>query len=206
MKQFLQNISIAPKVERPFPDKAILWGSQDGGKNHFPTVAEARSRIYADITIPLREFGSAVAGAQERIWIVDDYLFISDGRTPKSQIDQILIWLPLWLAATDIRFLTKSHLEVTEDEVKKLHTRALDISNHQARPQKECRIEVRMHLKKDCNFIHDRFAIVDDELWHFGGTIGGLHSSVSAASRGWRAVDHGAISFFEEIWSLGDRK
>lgn len=206
MKGFAPDISIAPKAERPFPAKRILWCSQVGGQNRFPTTHEAWDRKYSGNPVPLLAFGDAVADAQERVWIVDEYLLMPDSGNPAERIDQILAWLPLWLAASDIRLLTKQHREVDEADLNRFQRQAQAISNYAARREKECRIEVRTHLTKNCNFIHDRFAIIDDELWHFGGTAGGFQASVSAASRGWRAADHGAISFFEEIWSAGERK
>jgi len=206
MKGFTPNIPIAPKAERPFPKKEILWGSQGGGQAYFPTSAAAYERKYADDPIPLKKFGKAVSDAQERVWIVDEYLLIPDSGKPTKRIEQILTWLPLWFAASDIRLLTKQHQEVDENDLKKFQQHAQAINNQAVRREKECRIEIRMHLTRDCDFVHDRFSIIDDELWHFGGTVGGFHSRVSAASRGWRAADHGAISFFEEIWNAGERK
>lgn len=206
MKEFALGISISPRAERPFPAKKILWCSQEGGQNRFPTLDEAWNRKYSGNPVPLLEFGDAVADAQERVWIVDEYLLMPDSGNPAERINQILTWLPLWLAASDIRLLTKPHREVEEADLNRFKQQAQAISNHAARREKECRIEVRTHLTKNCNFIHDRFAIIDDELWHFGGTAGGFQASVSAVSRGWRAVDHGAISFFEEIWKAGERK
>lgn len=208
MKGLVLGIAIAPKAERPFPAIEILWCSQEGGQNRFPTSTAAWERKYSSDPVPLEKFGKAVADAQERVWIVDEYLLMPDkGKgSPADRVDKILTWLPLSLAASDIRLLTKRHQEVSEDDLKKFQLRARAISNHVARREKECRIEVRMHLTRECDFIHDRFAIVDDELWHFGGTIGGFHAAVSAASRGWRAADHGAIEFFEEIWNAEVRK
>jgi len=206
MKGFAPSIAIAPKAERPFPEKEILWGSQEGGQTQFPTFSAAYERKYSNDPVPLQKFGKAVSDAQERVWIVDEYLLRPDNGKPAIRIEQILTWLPLWLVASDIRLLTKPHQEVDDDELKKFPQRAQAINNHATRREKECRIEVRMHLTRNCNFIHDRFAIIDDELWHFGGTVGGFHSTVSAASRGWRAADHGAINFFEEIWNAGERK
>lgn len=206
MKGLALDISIAPKAERPFPAKKILWCSQEGGQNRFPTPDEAWGRKYSDNPVPLLEFGDAVARSQERIWIVDEYLLMPDSGNPTERIDQILAWLPLSLAASDIRLLTKRHREVNEADLNKFQQQAQAINNHAARREKECRIEVRTHLTKNCNFIHDRFAIIDDELWHFGGTAGGFQSSVSAVSRGWGAVEHGAIRFFEEIWNAGEQK
>lgn len=206
MKGFAPSIAIAPKAERPFPTKEILWGSQEGGQARFPTSTAAYERKYSNDPVPLQKFGKAVSDAEERVWIVDEYLLRPDSGKTARRIEQILTWLPLRLAASDIRLLTKHHQEVDENDLKKFQQHAQAINNHVTRREKECRIEVRMHLTRDCDFVHDRFAIIDDELWHFGGTVGGFHSKVSAASRGWRAVDHGAISFFEEIWNAGERK
>lgn len=37
--------------------------------------------------------------------------------------------------------------------------------------------------------IHDRFAVLDDEIWHFGGTVGGINPQLTAYSRGWKDSD-----------------
>ncbi|WP_417441329.1 hypothetical protein [Idiomarina sp.] len=200
------RVSLAPEAERPFPNKEILWGSQEGGQSLFPTTAAAYERKYSSDAVPLEKFCHAVANAQERVWMVDEYLLMPDRGNPVERIDKILEWLPLWLDASDIRLLTKPHQEISKDDLRRFYNHAMAINSHDVRRTKECRIEVRMHLTKDCDFVHDRFAIIDDELWHFGGTVGGFHSKVSATSRGWRAEDHGAIRFFEEIWDAGVRK
>lgn len=208
MMKLSPNIAIASKAERPFPARELLWGSQEGGQNRFPSSAAAWERKYSNEPLPLQKFSRAAADAQDRVWIVDQYLLMPENGkgSTVSRVDKILTWLPLDLAASDIRLLTKKHQEVGDADLKKFQQRAREISNHEARRGKECSIEVRIHLRQFCDFIHDRFAIVDDELWHFGGTVGGFHSGVSAASRGWRASDHGAIDFFEQIWNAGERK
>lgn len=209
MKVYAPDISIAPEAERPFSEKSILWNSQEGGQNRFPTLTAAWERKHSSDPVPLYEFGKAVADAQERVWIVDEYLLIPDKEKGSltDRVDKILMWLPLCLTASDIRLLTKRTQEVDESVLKKFRHRAQEINNHPPRRGKLCSIEIKLHLsERNCDYIHDRFAIVDDELWHFGATVGGFHSKVSAASRGWRAADHGAISFFEEIWNAGERK
>ncbi len=50
-------------------------------------------------------------------------------------------------------------------------------------------------------FLHDRFAIVDGALWHFGATAGGGHPGVTAASGPWPEAETRARLFFEECWS-----
>lgn len=54
--------------------------------------------------------------------------------------------------------------------------------------------------KEPSTDIHDRFAIVDNELWHFGADVGGAHLSINAASRGWNAEERGAVRFFDNVW------
>jgi hypothetical protein len=49
-------------------------------------------------------------------------------------------------------------------------------------------------------FPHDRFAVTNGELWHFGGTIAG-QEGLSAVSRGWKAVDIGVQKFVEDTWA-----
>lgn len=204
MKSTLPNIPIARRAERPFPEKEIFWGGQDGGQTFFPTLASVYERKFSIDPIPMKKFVQAVSSSQDRVWVVDEYFLMPDRGRPIERIEKILEWLPLWLAASDIRFLTKHHQEVDGECLKKIHQHAEMINNQATRRGKECRIEVRLHLTKSCDFIHDRFAIVDDELWHFGGSVGGLHSRVSAASRGWRAIDCDAERFFEEIWAAGE--
>ena len=66
-------------------------------------------------------------------------------------------------------------------------------------------VEVRWSTKLDKHyfpFLHDRFAIVDDGLWHFGSTVGGGHPGLTAASGPWPASDTRAVEFFEECWSI----
>lgn len=207
MKGFTPDIAIAPKAERPFPDKEILWSGLESWQSRFPNSAEAWSRKKSNNPVPMHAFCKAASEAQERVWVVDDYLFKLDSGSLTGRIKQILTWFPIGLAASDIRLLTRRTQEVDESVQEEFQNRAREINNHPARRGKLCSIEIKLHLSsRNCKFIHDRFAIVDDELWHFGATVGGFHADVSAASRGWRAADHGAIEFFEEIWNLGKRK
>lgn len=205
MKHFTPDIPVASKPQRPLPANEILWGSQEGGQNRFPTSTAAWERKHSGNPVPLLKFSNSVADAQDPVWLVDEYLLTPDRKSIVERIVQILAWLPLGIAANDIRLLTKQHKEIEEENLKNFQIHAQKINAYSVRRGKQCRIEVRTHLThRNCNFIHDRFAIIDDELWHFGGTTDGFQATVSASSRGWRAVDHGAIDFFEEIWNKGE--
>lgn len=53
---------------------------------------------------------------------------------------------------------------------------------------------------RDFDIFHDRFAVTDGELWHFGGTVGGIHPDLTAVSRGWDAESHNFTTLFNQLW------
>ena len=42
----------------------------------------------------------------------------------------------------------------------------------------------------DKDLIHDRFAIMDEEIWHCGAAVGGMHGALNAVSRGWKDTEN----------------
>lgn len=198
---FFSGVTVATPAPPPLPEKTIFWCDQDGGAQRFPSDRQAIfDRMHASEQTPLQAFVKAVSQAQERIWVVDEYLFApAEGKKPMVKLGQILDWFKPGLAASDIRMLTKTHEEIDTEMLTLFEVLGDEISLEPRRPTR-CVIEVRTHLTKSHNYLHDRFAIIDDELWHFGGSVGGFHHTVSAASRGWSALEHGAIEFFKMIW------
>lgn len=214
MNRFGSPVTLSSTRGRPIAEKQIIWCSETGGSSRFPAgMDDIVQRKYAVDPVPLVAFGEAVAAALDRIWIVDEYIFMSEGSREQQtrdgirrRIDRVLAWMPLTIEASDIRILTKAHREITESELAPLRQREADINRKSSHWDRECRIQVRDHRSTTFDYTHDRFAIVDDELWHFGGTVGGFLTSVSATSRGWSAAEHGAIQFFELAWSMGTGK
>lgn len=202
MSRFGSGLKLPTKPPRRTLKAEILWGDENGGSYHFPKdMATISSRMYSFDPSPLEPFRKAVISAVERVWIVDEYFLVSDReKNSDKRITKILDWLHVDLIASDIRILTKQHDEITEKTLQRFQTREQEINHHQARRAKVCSIQINTRLTRSFNYIHDRFAIVDDELWHFGATVGGFHASVNAASRGWDAVEMGAIEFFELAW------
>lgn len=45
---------------------------------------------------------------------------------------------------------------------------------------------------------HDRFAVIDFELWHFGSTVGGAYPKFGAVTRGWDGEEFRKV--FNAIW------
>jgi hypothetical protein len=141
--------------------------------------------------------------AQDHILVLDDFLFKpQEGQSRQSRYEQILFWLPNGLVANDVRFLTNAHEDRAEqDTIQKLFNEHVATINQRApRRAGAAKIEIGFSLGRKFPYVHDRFAIIDNELWHFGATVGGLHSLVNAATRGWDAKAHDAVRFFNDAW------
>jgi hypothetical protein len=207
------QFDVASRVERAVGEKTILWPTAIGYGNlsssdssRFPCLAAIKARHGAPLAQPLHTFVNTIMQAQDRILVLDDYLFDPrEGRQLQPRIDQILSWLPLDLSATDVRFLTKAiaNDKVHSDIIQQFEEHAKKI-NSSTPYAPGVNIEIRFTLNENFPYVHDRFAVIDDELWHFGATVGGLHEQVNAATRGWLAVDHDACTFFEIAWK-GDQ-
>ena len=213
-------IDATSRVRRPVPPKAILWPTAIGYGNidesadstRFPSWQALKARSNATPASPLATFIKATSEAQHRILVLDDFLFKPEGngrrqeridqRRLQERIDQVLEWLPLDLEAYDVRLLTAGigTKAVEADIVGQVANCAREINSASRYRQRALVIQVKFTLATDFPYVHDRFAIIDDELWHFGATVGGLHSLVNAATRGWSADDHDALKFFENAW------
>jgi hypothetical protein len=203
-------IDAAAPVTRPYPEQRILWptfpGYGDGGGSDsgvFPSLTAIKARRAACPPEALTAFVETVWMAQDRIFVLDEYLFKpQDGQSQRSRYDQILFWLPDGLVANEIRFLTSAVGDKAEQNtIQQLFTNRVNTIN-QRTPRRAgvAKIEVRFSLGINFPYVHDRFAIIDNELWHFGATVGGLHNLVNAATRGWDAEEHDAVRFFNDAW------
>lgn len=208
-------VNVTAPVTRPYPEPQILWptfpGYGDDSRSSdscaFPSLPAIKARRAARPAEVLTAFVEAAWMAQDRILILDDFLFKpQEGQSLQSRYDQILFWLPDILVANDIRVLTNSHEDPAEqDAIQKLfNEHVATINQHNPRRAGAARIEIRFSLGRRFPYVHDRFAIIDDELWHFGATVGGLHSLVNAATRGWNAETHDAVRFFKDAWDGDD--
>ena len=203
-------VNATAPITRPYPERQILWptchGYGDGGGSDagaFPSLTAIKARRAACPPEALTAFVEAARMAQDRIFILDDFLFkAQEDQSHQSRYEQILFWLPDGLVANDIRFLTKAHGDRAEqDAIRKLFSeRIAAINQRTPRRAGAAKIEIRFSLGSRFPYVHDRFAIIDNELWHFGATVGGLHSLVNAATRGWDAEAHDAVRFFNDAW------
>jgi hypothetical protein len=205
------TVDAASRVKRPVPPKAILWptvtwfGNLGAGadSSKFPGLTAIKARHAAQPAAPLETFLRAVRDAQDRVLVMDDFLFRLDneGRW-QGRVAQVLGWLPETLAAPDVRFLTGAPAtQFQKREIERRFAEREQVINARLRRQVRVTIEVRFTLRQEFPYVHDRFAIIDDDLWHFGATVGGLHNQVNAVSHGWDTDDHDAINFYDMAWS-----
>lgn len=145
----------------------------------------------------LDSFTRTLRNASEKIWIIDTYLHknFSKNKVLHSILDSILINK----ATIDVRLYLKS--KTNEENIKEI----VNIYNHTIREDRGNSRATTIALKfyDDLNYLHDRFAIVDNDLWHFGSDVGASLPSLHATSYGWNAEKLEITDFFEELWQEG---
>jgi hypothetical protein len=206
-----QIIDVSLRGKGPTSPPTILWptvvGYGDNPKNgdstKFPEWEQMKIRNEANSVAPLAAFVQAAAEAQDRLFVLDEFLFNPANGALNARIDEVLEWLPDSSTVNHVRLLTSSIGTKTEEKIieDQLKERATKINGLRQSRSTTLAVEVKFTLKINFPYVHDRFAIVDNELWHFGATVGGFHNQVNAASRGWHVDDHAAVRFFEMAWA-----
>ena len=139
------------------------------------------------MTLPI--FAQAVATAHRRLLIMDRHF---DETGVKSLQDAFE-----GSQASDVRLLTGSINDLEKMRID------LEMRVNLRRNDQWVIVRWRAALRRDFYpFLHDRFAVVDDALWHFGATVGGGHPGLNAASGPWSATETRAVDFFHECWSM----
>lgn len=178
----------------------IYWPSSDDGISiadlpHFPNTDNyymRKSISTFDHVSP--EFKNQIERATSRIWIIDSYLLketIEDGSS--FPLLEELFWNT---QATDIRIISSGKGGAKHQKEK------LEALAKKKTSQKNTHFNIQVSLNQNIKSldVHDRFAIIDDELWHFGATIGGMHKQVHAISNGWSAERTQADRFYKTLW------
>ena len=139
------------------------------------------------MTLPA--FAQAVATAHRQLLIMDRHF---DETGVKSLQDAFE-----GSQASDVRLLTGS--------VNDLEKMRIDLEMRVNLRRNDQQVNVQWRAALDRNsypFLHDRFAVVDDALWHFGATVGGGHPGLNAASGPWPVEETRAVDFFYECWRM----
>lgn len=188
---------IRPLLSAPPAPPALLWPSTDGRSSkdatQFPLEWEIRKRreLCDPSTMILPAFAQAVIAAHNRLLIMDGHFDETGVRSLQSAFEGS--------QASDVRLLT-GHVDKSEKERMRI-----DLEKRINLGRNGQQVEVQWHtvLDRKCYpFLHDRFAVVDDALWHFGATVGGGHPGLNAASGPWPAEKARAVEFFQECWRV----
>jgi hypothetical protein len=167
----------------------LYFGGLAGGAACFPAIHELSRRCREMLVVdPIWEFINQIGHAMDRVWILDLH-FDKIGLDPLAEALSVS-------PVEEVRLLTARQPDRKESADK------LCAARHAAGfdPGYESivwcdRLETRAYP-----FPHDRFAIVDNALWHFGHTVGGAGRCMTAASGAWDAEKTRAIAFFVEAW------
>ena len=102
-------------------------------------------------------------------------------------------------SAEDIRLLTGGR----KCERTKWREKLQSFRNHDRPSSSQAQVSLgALPDKNSFPYLHDRFAVVDSTLWHFGSTVGGGHRGLTAASGPWSEDDTQGRRFFDECWRI----
>lgn len=167
------------------------WESSSRPTNdghRFPHVSELGYRDTDGGVLASVEFFEALRGAQ-KLLIMDNHFDREFGVNPLLKFLDTKSLMVVKIISCRI---PKADASIMRAE---LHERLQKCLPKNVTPDVQWRCETPVSID-----LHDRFAIVDDELWHFGATVGGCHRSVNAFSRGWSAAETHAEDYFFHLW------
>lgn len=149
-----------------------------------------------------KEFISTVRNAGSRVWLIDGFLLKMDQHA-KTSFFNIFDRVLRQTSAQDIRLLT-SNKDGHQEQIRYLYA----LQNTRRAPPRNEPFTIAVRLirggRSSVRLPHDRFALIDDELWHLGANVGGTHHEISAYSHGWPAYDTGAVEYFERLWNVAE--
>ncbi|PCI41891.1 MAG: hypothetical protein COB46_02110 [Rhodospirillaceae bacterium] len=198
-----QNLKTTPVLQKT-PDPQLLWPSvcdetcETKDLSHAPSPTSINLRYqknYEDETRPTQgscNFWSTVMNVR-KLYLMDAHI---DGLTMRKIRD----YLNEGSNAKDFP-IKEIKIMCGSNDKDNVQAAFDDMKNKLMEKQPQPSIELRQSLDKTkFPFLHDRFAVLDNELWHFGATVGGLHQSLNAYSRGWSASEYRFIDMFNKAW------
>ena len=188
---------------QPSREPQLLWPSIRYGQGieshdvpYFPSreIIQGRYAAAGVKVLKLNAFETAVTEAERRILVLDPHF---------DEIGANVLGPALSLSqALDIRLLT-GRGDIEREKRNRLQRGLTQYRNSSRVDARQ--VEVRWSATLDRRsfpFLHDRFAVVDEGLWHFGSTVGGGHPGLTAVSGPWPAAGTRATEFFNECWRL----
>ena len=193
-----------PEVEIPTDPPKLLWPSISytnhrvsiEDRTSFPNswqIGDRRKRK-REVVLALEAFQFAVLLAEVRVLVLDPHF-------DEAGVEALAPALDGNRSVRDVRLLTGTGDIATDS--REDARRDLTKATNADRTQSDGLVAVAWRAalnKRKFPFLHDRFAIVDGALWHFGSTVGGGFCGMTAASGPWPASDTRAVDFFNECW------
>jgi hypothetical protein len=144
------------------------------------------------ISFGVLDFISAIKRASGTLKIVDPYFGL--GREDDRSSGHFVVAAGLDKASkiTRIQIIT----DKASDQDRLEATKLLKSNN-------ERRVIDWISLQGTAIILHDRFAVTDRELWHFGADVGGAHKGLTMSTGAWCAQGTNANNFFDELWKVG---
>ena len=203
----IPSTRIQREKTKPLDDPQLFWPSIENGsppkcddKPHFPDMYQVELRYrqgrYNSTSVPridlkLTSFTSAVELSLEWVLVLDPHFdeFGVNALAPALSLSH----------ANDIRLLTGGGQQDQEGMRKILE----EFRNMNSQINGTAEVHWNIGLdKRSFPYLHDRFAVIDNALWHFGSTVGGGHRGLTAASGPWPEADARAKQFFNECWRI----
>jgi hypothetical protein len=202
--QIAVPIDVAEERPVALPSPRIVWPTmvlgesayESGDLSWFPDEDSYRERYQRGIGgVISPDFRDAVRLAQHRFWVLDAQILRDSAST--ERLGELFYETGAW----DLRVITASKEGAKE---KAAWLRSLEAELQINSPDTPPRIKTFLDfsLTNEMPEIHDRFAIIDDVLWHCGATVGGLHNAINAMTFGWSANTTNAIAFFERLCEI----
>jgi hypothetical protein len=192
------SVAVQPVLNQVRPQPLLLWASSRWPNNYigaedlrrFPEQHERSARRNQNLLLGSTEFRRALRTAS-RLWILDQYFDLLAAEPLKESLQD-----------TNIKDLRINGMrDVTAQNVSDIQGDFTEILRASARGFYEPEVSWRDDLWRKTEItLHDRFAIVDEELWHFGATVGGSHRSINAFSCGWSVKETFAEEYFLDLW------
>ena len=195
-------VSFRSDLPEPAEGPELRWPSISYGtmmKNfdllHFPDRGLVTQRYGSDedvLTLGLQSFQLAVKRAEVCVLVLDVHFDEVGTRVLGPALE--------YTRAEDIRLLT-GRGKIREERRMQLYRTLRKRRN--VNPANSRATEVYWTaglVKHRFPYLHDRFAVVDGGLWHFGSTVGGGSRELTAASGPWSAAETRAKKFFNECW------
>lgn len=153
----------------------------------YPLIKK-RSEHYASGQLGLEAFWKQICQSR-RLWILDTHFCSKNIIFLRDKIEQAPA-------------LTDFHLITAEKGVRSSFVNMEKILKEKHRLTPDTTFGITEIDRHKFPYLHDRFAVTDDELWHFGGTVGCLQAAMTAVSRGWDAKKRQFIDLFEKLRAM----